>query len=156
MSAPAGRRPSADTVAHAAVLLVIYDHWTVSRGPSRRVRRLRDAGHLSDELLARADREADLLEHPYIGVVHVELPRMRLAGKVTERQALLNQLTRGVRRRWGDRLDHTRRFVATALSKRAPPVEPLRKTSADRTDLPRIERSLMPDSARNARSCRRQ
>ncbi len=37
-----------------------------------------------------ADREADLLEHPYIGVEHVELVRLRLAGKVTERQALLN------------------------------------------------------------------
>lgn len=30
----------------------------VSKSPSRRVRRLRDAGHLSDELLAMADREA--------------------------------------------------------------------------------------------------
>jgi len=73
---------------------------TVSRGPSRRVRRLLDAGHLCNELLAMADREADLLEHPYIGVEHVELARLRLAGKVTERQALLNQLTTGVRRRW--------------------------------------------------------
>jgi len=41
-------------------------------------------------------------------------------------------------------LDHTRRFVATGLSKRVPPVEPLRKTSTDRTDMPRMERSLMP------------
>jgi len=73
---------------------------TVSRGPSRRVRRLLDAGHLCNELLAMADREADLLEHPYIGVEHVELARLQLAGKVTERQALLNQLTTGVRRRW--------------------------------------------------------
>jgi len=74
--------------------------WVMSRSPSRRVRRLLDAGHLSNELLTTADREADLLEHPYIGVEHVELARMRLAGKATERQALLNQLTRGVRRRW--------------------------------------------------------
>jgi len=54
---------------------------TYSSRPSRRVRRLLDAGHLSDELLAMADREADLLEDPYIGVVHVELARMRLAGE---------------------------------------------------------------------------
>jgi hypothetical protein len=72
----------------------------VSRGPSRRVRRLFEAGQLSNELLAKADREADLLEHPYLGVEHVELARLQLAGKVTERQALLSQLTTGVRRRW--------------------------------------------------------
>lgn len=36
------------------------------------------------ELLAMADREADLLEHPYVGVEHVELARLRLAGKATE------------------------------------------------------------------------
>jgi len=72
----------------------------VSRGPSRRVRRLVDAGLLPNELLAAAEREADLLEHPYIGVEHVELARLRLAGKATERQALLAQFAKGVRRRW--------------------------------------------------------
>jgi len=47
-----------------------------------------------------ADREADLLEHPYIGLEHVELARLRLAGKAAERRVLLSHLTRGVPRRW--------------------------------------------------------
>lgn len=72
----------------------------MSRGPTRRVRRLFDAGRLSAELLELADREADLLEYPYIGVEHVELARLRMAGQATERQALLTQLTRGVPRPW--------------------------------------------------------
>lgn len=66
----------------------------------RRVRRLLDVGQLSDELVAAADREADHLEHPYIGVEHIDLARLRLAGNETGRQELLNQLPTVVRRRW--------------------------------------------------------
>lgn len=77
-----------------------WDAESVGRGATRRVRRLLEAGHLSDELQVTADREADLLEHPYIGLEHVELARLRIDGKSMERQALLNRLTSGVPRRW--------------------------------------------------------
>lgn len=72
----------------------------MSRGPPRRVRRLLDAGHLSEELRGMADREADLLEHPYIDLQHVQLARLRLQGQETERRALLTQISKGVQRRW--------------------------------------------------------
>src|SRR5664280_3760776 len=72
----------------------------MSRGPTRRVRRLIESGHVTDELLARADREADLLEHPYIGVERLELARLTGAGRVSEREELLQRLTVGVPRRW--------------------------------------------------------
>ena len=72
----------------------------VSRGPTRRVRRLIDAGVVPPELLAAADHEADLLAHPYIGVEHLELAGLRLAGRWAERDTLRLQVSAGVPRRW--------------------------------------------------------
>ena len=48
----------------------------MSRGPTRRVRRMLASGAVSDQLLQAADHEADLLGHPYIGVEHLELGRL--------------------------------------------------------------------------------
>ncbi len=72
----------------------------VSRGPTRRVRQLVTSGVVSEKLLAAADHEADLLAHPYIGIEHMELARLRLAGRTVERDALRERLGFGVRRRW--------------------------------------------------------
>ena len=47
-----------------------------------------------------ADHEADLLAHPYVGVVHLELARLRLAGRAAARDELLGWLSSGVPRRW--------------------------------------------------------
>jgi hypothetical protein len=63
------------------------------------VRSLLDSGALTPEILQAADHEADLLAHPYVGVEHVQLARLRLAGRADERDALLRQLQAGVRRR---------------------------------------------------------
>jgi hypothetical protein len=64
------------------------------------VRRLLASGEVSAQVLRAADREADLLEHPYIGVEHLALARLKLAGRTAEREALLQRTTVGVRRRW--------------------------------------------------------
>ncbi|MDQ1751088.1 MAG: hypothetical protein QOE71_2144 [Pseudonocardiales bacterium] len=72
---------------------------TMSRGPTRRVRRLMDSGQVSDELLQAADREADLLD-PYIGAEHLELARLDLGGRTGDREALRLNMTMGVSRRW--------------------------------------------------------
>jgi hypothetical protein len=39
-------------------------------------------------LLQGADHEADLLGHPYIGLEHLDLGLLHLAGRTTERDAL--------------------------------------------------------------------
>lgn len=72
----------------------------VSRGQTRRVARLIANGDLSQQLVDAADHEADRLAHPYIGVQHIELARLALAGRVQERDALRATLQVGVRRRW--------------------------------------------------------
>jgi hypothetical protein len=76
----------------------------MSRGPTRRARRLITGGAVPAELLAAADHEADLLAHPYIGLEHLELARLRLAGREEERVAMRGRLSAGVRpRRWRPR-----------------------------------------------------
>ncbi len=45
----------------------------MSRGPTRRVRRLQESGAVTADVLRAADHEADLLGHPYIGLEHLEL-----------------------------------------------------------------------------------
>jgi hypothetical protein len=83
---------------------VAAENDVMSRGPTRRVLRLMASGVLSPELLAAADHEADLLAHPYIGLEHIELARLRVAGQESERAAMLGELTAGVRtRRWPPR-----------------------------------------------------
>ncbi len=72
----------------------------MSRGPTRRVQRLLAVGNVSEELLAAADHEANLLAHPYLGLEHLELGRLTLAGRIVERDALRQRTTAGVRRRW--------------------------------------------------------
>ena len=72
----------------------------MSRGPTRRVRRLLESGAVSSQLLEAADHEADLLGHPYIGVEHLDPGRLHLAGLKTERDALRQRMRVGVPRRW--------------------------------------------------------
>lgn len=72
----------------------------VSRGPTRRVHRMMVDGEVPPALLRAAEHEADLLAHPYIGVEHVELARLRLAGRDTELGELRQRIPAGVRRRW--------------------------------------------------------
>jgi hypothetical protein len=72
----------------------------MSRGPTRRVHRLLGSGAVSGQLLQAADHEADLLGHPYIGLEHLDLGRLDLAGLTTERDALRQRMRGGVRRRW--------------------------------------------------------
>jgi hypothetical protein len=72
----------------------------MSRGPTRRVRRLLTSGAISDQLLHAADHEADLLGHPYIGLEHLHLGRLHLAGDTREHDALRQQMQADVPRRW--------------------------------------------------------
>ncbi len=72
----------------------------VSRGPTRRVQQMIAAGLVAPDELSAANHEADLLAHPYVGVEHLELTRLRLAGKHQEREELRQQLSQGVRPRW--------------------------------------------------------
>ncbi len=72
----------------------------MSRRPTRRVQRLLAAGNVSEELLQAAAHEADLLAHPYVGLEHLELGRLTLAGRTVERDALRGRIPAGVRRRW--------------------------------------------------------
>lgn len=58
------------------------------------------SGAASEELLRAADREADLLAHPYIGLEHVQLARLGLNGRTVERDVLRQQMRIGVTKRW--------------------------------------------------------
>jgi hypothetical protein len=64
------------------------------------VKKLIHTGAVSQELLAAADLEADLLAHPYVGLERLELARLSLEGRHAGRDALRHRLTGGVRRRW--------------------------------------------------------
>lgn len=72
----------------------------VAHGLTRRVQRLSDDGLIANELLDAAEHEADLLEHPYIGIEHVELARLHADGHQSGYDALRSTLTPGVRRPW--------------------------------------------------------
>ena len=72
----------------------------MSRGPTLRVQRLLAAGNVSEKLLQAATHEADLLTYPYVGLEHLELGRLTLAGRFVERDALRRRTPAGVRRRW--------------------------------------------------------
>jgi hypothetical protein len=72
----------------------------MSRGPTRRVRRLLASGAVSGQPLQAPDHEADLLGHPYIGLEHLDPGRLHLAGLRTERDALRQRMRVGVPRRW--------------------------------------------------------
>lgn len=72
----------------------------MSRGPTRRVGRMAAAGEVSAEVLKAADHEADLMAHPYIGIEHLELARLSLAGRTVARDALRQEITVGVPSRW--------------------------------------------------------
>jgi hypothetical protein len=55
-----------------------------------------DVGLASPELLAAAGREADLLEHPYVGREHIELATFRANGQMDEYNALRSTLSVGI------------------------------------------------------------
>jgi hypothetical protein len=73
---------------------------SMSRGPTRKVRRLHASGAVTLDILRAADHEADLLGHPYIGLEHLELARLRLTGLDHERRMLLQHIPVGVTLRW--------------------------------------------------------
>lgn len=76
-------------------------HLPLSRGLTRRIQRLLDAGAVDPGLLAAAGREADLLEHPYVGIEHIELAGLGAEGRGDAYAALKASLpVRGMRRRW--------------------------------------------------------
>jgi hypothetical protein len=58
------------------------------------------SGAVSGQLLQAADHEADLMGHPYIGLEHLDLGRLYLAGLTTERDALRQRTREGVTRLW--------------------------------------------------------
>jgi hypothetical protein len=97
--------------------------WDVSRGPTRRVQRLALSGAVSEQLIALADHEADLLAHPYIGTEHLHLAQLRFEGRTPERDALLAKIAPGIRRRWwrprGARSALRRRGLAETEARRA-------------------------------------
>jgi hypothetical protein len=64
----------------------------MSRGPTRRVRRLQESGAVTIDVLRAADHEPNLLGHPYVGLEHLELARLRLAGLDHERQDMLQHI----------------------------------------------------------------
>ena len=68
----------------------------MTRGPTRRLRRLIRAGQVPDDLLIAAEHEADALAHPYVGVEHLELAQLRLAGRIVDRDVLRGQLPVGI------------------------------------------------------------
>ena len=72
----------------------------MSRGPTRRVQRMIEAGLVAPEVLAAASHEADLLEHPYVGCEHLELARLRVEGRRADYKTLKQTLPFGLRRRW--------------------------------------------------------
>lgn len=76
----------------------------MSRGPTRRVRRLVAARDVEPQVLARADHDADLLAHPYIDVVHLQLARLALSGAAEQRKRVLAQVSEGLpAHRWRPR-----------------------------------------------------
>ena len=97
----------------------------MSRGLTRRVQRLLASGAVSGQLLQAADHEADLLGHPYIGLEHLDLGRLHLAGRTTERDELRQRMRVGVAQRWW-----RPRFAVEAATKPRPLGYPRSATSA--------------------------
>lgn len=106
----------------------------VSRGPTRRVRKLVETGAVADELLAAANHEADLLGHPYLGVEHLELGQLSVDGRIEERLALREALAQGVPRRWW-----RPRGRRSALRRRGLRETEARRLAADREEKTRAE-----------------
>lgn len=82
-------------IAESGVMLV-----GMCRGPTGLVQRLRTLGVVSDQLLQAAQHEADLLEHPVIGLEHLKLGCLTLQGRVAERDALRKRISVGAPRGW--------------------------------------------------------
>lgn len=72
----------------------------MSRGLTRRAARSLAAEPICPAVLAAADHEADLLGHPYLGAEHLELARLRLAGRHGELRERRERLVPGVPLRW--------------------------------------------------------
>jgi hypothetical protein len=60
----------------------------MSRGPTRRARRLLKQGALDRSEMNDASHEADLLGHPYVAPEHFQLAKLRREGRPAEYQAL--------------------------------------------------------------------
>ncbi len=65
----------------------------MAHGVTRRVQRLIEQGLVSADVVRAAHHEADLHSHAYVGLEHVELARLALAGRVSE----LHVARRGIR-----------------------------------------------------------
>jgi hypothetical protein len=72
----------------------------MSRRPTRRLGQLIDEAEVSSDLIRAADYEANLLGHPYVGLEHVQLARLRHAGAVSEPDRLHATLAGEVPHRW--------------------------------------------------------
>jgi len=57
-------------------------------------------GVVTATLMSAAAHEAGLLAHPYIGIEHLELARLRLAGEDEQYETYRQLCHPGVRRRW--------------------------------------------------------
>lgn len=71
----------------------------MSHGLTRRACALVESGAVGVEELQAAEHEADFLAHPYIGVEHIELARLRLAGRMGDHAASRRELRPGIQRR---------------------------------------------------------
>src|ERR1019366_3197104 len=69
--------------------------WSYSPGP-----RLLASALCRASSTRNADREADLLGHPYIGVEHLDLGRLHLAGQTMDRGALRQRMRVNSPLRW--------------------------------------------------------
>jgi hypothetical protein len=103
----------------------------MSRGPTRRVRRLLASGAVSGQLLQAADHQADLLGHLYIGLEHLDVCRVHLAGLTTERDALRQRMRVGVPRRWWRPRGPNSVLRRRVASKRRSPGYPQNATSTE-------------------------
>lgn len=103
----------------------------VSRGPTRRVQELIASGAVSNELLRAADHEADLLAHPYTGVEHLELARLRLTGRDAEVTPSAGSWESGCQRGGGGRGAVARLCAGEVLSRPKPPAWPQNGQSAE-------------------------
>jgi hypothetical protein len=88
------------------------------------------SGAVSGQLLQAADHEANLLGHPYIGLEHLDLGRLNLAGLTTERDALRQRMRVGVTRRWWRPLGPNSALRRQAATKRRSLGDPQSATSA--------------------------
>ncbi len=101
------------------------------------------SGAVPNALLRAADHEADLLAHPYTGVEHLELARLRLPDATPSVTLSAASWESGCQRGGGGREAVARLCAGQAVSRPKPPAWPLNGQSAE--TLTRYERGYRPD-----------